>query len=49
MAFWCYILRADGRFYTGHADNLERRVGQHQASGYCAVPAQRRPIEPACP
>lgn len=32
MAFWTYLLRcSDGRFYTGHTDNLEHRVAQHQA------------------
>ena len=46
MAFWCYILRcADGRYYTGHTDNLERRIGQHQAGGHCAFTAQRQPVE----
>jgi len=34
--FWVYILRcADGSYYTGHTDNLEMRIGQHQA-GECA-------------
>jgi putative endonuclease len=33
--FWVYILRsADGNYYTGHTDNLERRIGQYQA-GEC--------------
>jgi predicted GIY-YIG superfamily endonuclease len=46
MAFWCYILRcADGRYYTGHTDNLERRIGQHQAGGHCAFTERRRPVE----
>ena len=45
MAFWCYILRcADGRFYTGHTDDLERRVGQHQTGGYCEFTSRRRPV-----
>ena len=30
--FWIYILRcADGTYYTGHTDDLERRVAQHQS------------------
>ena len=34
--FWVYILRcADGSYYTAHANNLERRIGQYQA-GECA-------------
>jgi hypothetical protein len=29
--FWVYILRcADGSYYTGHTDNLEKRIGQYQ-------------------
>ena len=29
MPFWVYILKcADGSYYTGHTDNLERRIGQ---------------------
>ena len=31
MPFWTYILHcAGGAFYTGHTDNLERRIGQHE-------------------
>ena len=30
MAFWVYMLRcADGSYYTGHTDNLEKRIGEH--------------------
>ena len=48
MAFWCYILRcADGRYYPDHTDNLERRIGQHQAGGYCDFTSRRRPVEMA--
>jgi putative endonuclease len=29
--FWVYILRcADGSYYTGYTDNLERCIGQYQ-------------------
>ncbi|HEU4961922.1 MAG TPA: GIY-YIG nuclease family protein [Sphingomonas sp.] len=46
MAFWTYILRcADGRFYTGHTDNLERRVGEHQIGGLCDFTSRRRPVQ----
>tara|TARA_R110000868_G_C10559438_1_gene736729 strand:- start:161 stop:508 length:348 start_codon:yes stop_codon:yes gene_type:complete len=45
MAFWVYILKcADGRYYTGHTDDLERRIGEHQAGGFCAFTSKRRPI-----
>jgi putative endonuclease len=44
--FWAYILRcADSSYYTGHTDNLERRIGQYQ-SGECAgYTVTRRPVE----
>jgi len=31
MTFWVYMLRcADGSFYTGHTDNLDQRMAQHE-------------------
>ena len=45
MAFWFYILRcADGKFYTGHTDDLERRMGEHQLGGYSDFASRRRPV-----
>ncbi|MDH7973164.1 GIY-YIG nuclease family protein [Sphingomonas sp. AR_OL41] len=45
MAFWTYILRcSDGRYYTGHTDNLEHRVGAHQTGGYCDYTSRRLPV-----
>ena len=45
MAFWAYILRCrDGSYYTGQTDNLEYRIAQHQAGGYCDFTSRRRPI-----
>ena len=45
MAFWTYILRCrDGRYYTGHTDDLERRLGAHQTGGFCAFTTSRRPV-----
>jgi predicted GIY-YIG superfamily endonuclease len=46
MAFWVYILKcADSSYYTGHTDNLEMRVAEHQAG---EIPGcytqQRRPV-----
>ena len=30
MSFWVYILKCgDGSYYTGHTDNLEQRIDQH--------------------
>jgi putative endonuclease len=47
MTFWVYILRcADQSYYTGHTDNLEQRIGQHQTRAFpgCYT-ATRLPIE----
>ncbi|HET56955.1 MAG TPA: GIY-YIG nuclease family protein [Deltaproteobacteria bacterium] len=31
MSFWVYILRcSDGSYYTGHTDDLDKRIAQHQ-------------------
>ena len=46
MGFWCYILRcADGKYYTGHTDNLERRMGEHQTGEQSGFTSTRRPVE----
>jgi len=46
MSFWIYILRcADSSYYTGHTDNLEQRIGEHQ-NGLCdGYTASRLPVE----
>ena len=45
MYFWAYMLRcADGRYYTGHTDDLDRRIGQHQTGGHCKFTSTRRPV-----
>ena len=45
MAFWTYILLcSDDRYYTGHTDNLERRIAQHQHGGFCDFTSRRRPV-----
>jgi tRNA/rRNA methyltransferase len=46
MAFHTYILRcADGSYYTGHTDDLETRIGQHQSGAIKGYTHDRRPIE----
>lgn len=47
MTFWVYILRcADNSYYTGHTENLEKRIGEHEKG---AIPScytlNRRPLE----
>ena len=45
MAFWAYILRcADGSYYTGHTDNLDLRIGAHQAGRGSDYTARRQPV-----
>jgi len=45
MNFWVYILRcADGSYYTGHTDNLEQRIGQHDAGAIEGYTHSRRPV-----
>ncbi len=45
MAFWTYILRcSDGSYYTGHTDDLERRVAQHQSGAIPGYTRDRRPV-----
>ncbi|GAA4775354.1 hypothetical protein GCM10023219_23540 [Stakelama sediminis] len=45
MAFWTYILRcADGRYYTGQTDDLERRVSEHHHGGFSDFTSRRRPV-----
>ncbi|MBX9896939.1 MAG: GIY-YIG nuclease family protein [Qipengyuania sp.] len=45
MPIWCYILKcADGKYYTGHTDDLERRYAEHVHGGYCGFTTRRRPV-----
>ena len=44
--FFVYLLRcADGSYYAGHTDELERRVAQHQAGEIAGYTHERRPVE----
>ena len=46
MTFWVYLLRcSDGKFYTGHTDNLDHRMAQHQHGGFCDFTSRRLPVE----
>ncbi|MFN3230733.1 MAG: GIY-YIG nuclease family protein [Alphaproteobacteria bacterium] len=45
MAFWVYILRcADSSYYTGHTDDLEKRIGLHQSGGLEGYTSKRLPV-----
>jgi TrmH family RNA methyltransferase len=45
MTFWAYVVRcADDSYYTGHTDNLERRIGQHNLGEIPGYTQTRRPV-----
>jgi predicted GIY-YIG superfamily endonuclease len=46
MQFWVYILRcSDGSYYTGHSDNLEKRLAEHQSGAGSDWTRRRLPVE----
>jgi predicted GIY-YIG superfamily endonuclease len=46
MSFWVYILKcSDGSYYTGHTDNLEKRIGEHKSGILVGYTATRQPVE----
>ena len=45
MTFWAYVVRcADDSYYTGHTDDLERRIGQHNYGEIAGYTQTRRPV-----
>jgi predicted GIY-YIG superfamily endonuclease len=45
MSFYVYILKcADGSYYTGHTDNIELRVAQHNRGEIPGYTASRMPL-----
>ena len=43
--FFVYMLRcADGAYYVGQTDDLERRIAEHRVGGKCAFTTRRRPV-----
>ena len=46
MSFWTYILHcADRSYYTGHTDDLDRRIAEHQSGAIRGYTYERRPVE----
>lgn len=44
--FWIYILRcSDGSYYTGHTDNLEKRLASHQTGEMHGYTSTRLPVK----
>jgi putative endonuclease len=47
MPFWVYILRcADDSYYTGHTDDLEKRIAEHSTGAIASCYTfKRRPLQ----
>ena len=47
LSFWVYILKcSDGSYYTGHTDNLEKRMAEHNEGFFkTCYTFKRRPLE----
>ena len=44
--FFAYMLRcADGSYYVGHTEDLEKRLAEHAGGGKCAYTESRRPVQ----
>ena len=45
MVFWIYILEcADKSYYTGHTDNLKKRMYEHEQNVFNCYTSKRLPI-----
>ncbi len=45
-SFWVYILEcSDGSYYSGHTDDLAKRVDQHQSGSLGGFTHNRRPVK----
>lgn len=45
MSFWVYLLRcADGSYYVGHTDHLEKRMAEHTMGTIPGYTLSRRPV-----
>jgi tRNA/rRNA methyltransferase len=46
MSFYVYMLRrADGSYYVGHTDDLEKRVAAHKTGDIAGYTRSRRPVQ----
>ncbi len=44
--FHVYILKcSDGTYYTGHTEDLDRRIAEHQSGAFLGYTHDRRPVE----
>ena len=43
--FWVYILKcSDNSYYTGHTDNLDKRISEHNSGDVFGYTHTRRPV-----
>jgi tRNA/rRNA methyltransferase len=46
MSFWTYILRcSNGIYYTGHTDDIDRRIAEHRSGAIKGYTFDKRPVE----
>ena len=46
MSFWVYILEcADGSYYVGHTDNLEKRLAEHEQNTFKCYTSYQLPVK----
>ena len=46
MAFYCYILCcADGMYYCGHTESLEKRISEHQTGLIKGFTSRKLPVK----
>ena len=46
MSFWTYILRcSNGIYYTGHTDDIDRSIAEHQSGAIKGYTFDKRPVE----
>ena len=44
--FYVYILKcSDGSYYTGHTDDLDKRISKHQTGDFGGYTCSRRPVQ----
>ncbi|MCX5995896.1 MAG: GIY-YIG nuclease family protein [Chloroflexi bacterium] len=45
MGFWVYLLEcADNSYYTGHTDNMEKRLYEHEQNVTRCYTSKRLPV-----
>jgi tRNA/rRNA methyltransferase len=46
MSFWAYILRcSNGAYYSGHTDDLDKRIAEHHSGAIKGYTHDKRPLE----